>query len=350
MTRRTTALSLLLLGSLASVPTLAQPKPAVAISEEAKRYFKAGVDFLNDPDGARYEEAYRSFKQAYASTPSWKILGNLGLSAMKLERLGEAIEAYEKYLAESGSEIDATERAQIEKDVRLMKAASATVALTAGSAEVSVVDQRQKANGSMAVNAYVVPAGKTTTFTLQAGRHVMTAKFGGKEEKWEIELSAGQSAARAFKLDASGPVVAPAASSAAPAASSAAPAGSLALDTSKPPSSSTLRTAGFVSMGVGGAMILGGVVTGLMGKSKLSQLESDCPDKRCSPDKQSDADSIKSLQTMTNVLWIGGAVVAGAGAAMFVIGSKKTDEAAARVRVVPVAASGGGGLFATGRF
>lgn len=339
-------------GSATAVVAHAQPKPAVTITDEAKKHFKAGVDFLNDPDGARYEEAYREFKKAYSISPSWKILGNLSLTAMKLERVGEAIEGYEKYLAEGGTEVHGAEKTQIERDSRLMKTASSTVTLTGVATEVTVVDQRQKANGAMAVNTYAIPPGKSLTVIMQAGRHVMTAKVAGKEEKWEVELAAGQTTTHAFKGDASAaaaPVPPPTSSAAKPA--EPAPSSTAALDTSKPPPSSTLKTAGIVGIGVGGAMILGGVVTGLIGKGKLSTLESDCPDKRCTSDKQSDADSIKSYQTMTNVLWIGGALVAGAGAAMFVIGNKQQSEAAAReVRVLPVATQGGGGLFATGRF
>src|SRR5678815_3697575 len=56
------------------------------ISPQARAHFRAGVNFLDDPDGARYGEAYREFKAAYALSPSWKIIGNIGLTAMKLER------------------------------------------------------------------------------------------------------------------------------------------------------------------------------------------------------------------------------------------------------------------------
>src|ERR1043165_9599064 len=54
------------------------------ITEEARAHFSAGVSFLQDPDGARYDDVYREFKAAYAVSPSWKILGNLGIAAMKL--------------------------------------------------------------------------------------------------------------------------------------------------------------------------------------------------------------------------------------------------------------------------
>ena len=55
----------------------------VVITEEARTHFAAGVALLQDPKEPRYEEAYREFKAAYAAAPSYKILGNLGLCAMK---------------------------------------------------------------------------------------------------------------------------------------------------------------------------------------------------------------------------------------------------------------------------
>jgi pimeloyl-ACP methyl ester carboxylesterase len=82
---------------------------ADAISDEARTHFKAGVSLLQDPEGERVEEAYREFKAAYAISKSPKILGNMGFCAMRLERDGEAIEAYSQYLREV-PDIDADER------------------------------------------------------------------------------------------------------------------------------------------------------------------------------------------------------------------------------------------------
>ena len=61
----------------------------VPISDAARQHFQAGVNLLQDPDGARYAEAYREFQTAYADSPSWKILSNIGITALKLERDGE---------------------------------------------------------------------------------------------------------------------------------------------------------------------------------------------------------------------------------------------------------------------
>src|SRR5690349_14979417 len=106
--------SFLLLAVSLSSNALAQE---AQVSETARQHFKTGVAYLQDPDGARYEDAYREFKAAYADSPSWKILGNLGITSMKLERDGEAVDAFQKYLQGGGSNIDAGERAQMERDL-----------------------------------------------------------------------------------------------------------------------------------------------------------------------------------------------------------------------------------------
>src|SRR6478735_4921453 len=95
------------------------PAPAAEVqpSPEARQQFQLGVALLQDPDGARYEDAFKAFMRAYRISPSWKVLSNLGLSAMKLERYTEGIEAYERYLLESGQNLDASERQQIERDL-----------------------------------------------------------------------------------------------------------------------------------------------------------------------------------------------------------------------------------------
>src|SRR3954470_8183257 len=80
------------------------------VSENASRRFAQGVRYLTSQDPGRYEKAYREFKAAYADSPSWKILGNLGIVAHELERDGEAIEAFEAYLERGGKELPADDR------------------------------------------------------------------------------------------------------------------------------------------------------------------------------------------------------------------------------------------------
>lgn len=333
----------LTLGAASSA--VAQPAASSQVSEEARKHFKAGVAFLQDPDGARYEDAYREFKEAYRVSPSWKILGNLGLASLKLERNAEAIDAYEKYLAQGGKEIEAGERAQVERDLNALKAASATVTLqiTGATGDVSVTDQRSRSTGGAIQNFYTVAAGKSLTLKVQAGHHTFVAKTGDREAKREVDLTSDKPTDLSFALDATAPKAAPAAPPP-PVTTEPRPAPA-------EPRSSPLRTAGFVAVGVGGAAIIGGVVTGLMAKGKQSDLEGACPDKsHCPTSNQSTADSAKSLATITNVLWIGGAVLAAGGVGLIVVGKPVDSEPAARRVVVAPGGPGVFGITAAGSF
>lgn len=331
----------------------AQDAGETPISEEAKARFSAGVKLLKDPDGARYDEALREFQAAYAASPSWKILGNLGLSAMKLERNGEALEAYGKYLAQ-GKGIDENEKKQIQSDMELMTRGSSLVTfiLKGATAEARLQDSRVKADGRMAVNMYPLPPNKPVSILMQAGHHVIVAKVNGQELKWETDLTAGKPGDHTFTLEAA---TATPATSAAPAASSAAPIVAPP-PAEEPKGKFPLRTAGYVTGGVGVAVLIGGVVAGAVGKGKLSDLEKECPNKICPPGKKSDADSIESLQTISNVMLIGGVVLAGAGVTMVILDRPRPGKDAPAavfaptLRISPAATANGGGLFASGQF
>src|SRR5258706_8564444 len=130
----------------------AEPGP----SEEAKRAFAAGVILLKDPDGAKYEDALTQFTKAYRLSKSWKVLGNIGLCSLKLERDGEAVAAYEKYLAQGGKEIDGEERAQVERDLAALKAQVVDVALEFPEGGSRVLDERTPAQGARILNEYPV--------------------------------------------------------------------------------------------------------------------------------------------------------------------------------------------------
>src|SRR6187549_2999033 len=108
-TRKSLLLCLLVFGStpLAPVARAQSANPSAADLESAKKSFATGVALLQDPDSPRYDEALLHFRRAYELSGSWKALGNLALCLFKLERDGEAIEAYEKYLQSGGKKLDA---------------------------------------------------------------------------------------------------------------------------------------------------------------------------------------------------------------------------------------------------
>ena len=126
----------------------------VPISEEARTHFAAGVALLQDPKAPRYEEAYREFKAAYAASPSYKILGNLGLCAMKIERDAEAIDALETYLKAAGPELSQPEREQAQRDLLTLKTGVVHVTVSSDPPGATIVDVRTPIEGGDIRNVY----------------------------------------------------------------------------------------------------------------------------------------------------------------------------------------------------
>lgn len=270
-------------------------------SDVAREHFKAGVRHLQDPDGARYEDAYREFRAAYAATPSPKILGNIGFCAMKLERDGEAIDAYTRYLAEV-TDVDPDERDQIVKDLQSMKSGviRVTVTVKGGSGSIGIIDTRTPTSGTPVVNAYG-PVASTLTIGLHPGRHALRARAANGEESatWELDALPGTRAEHAFVI-----VSTPPSPKTSPKPEPA--------PVTQPESS---RAAPILLLTVGGAALIGGAVTGAIAMNKVSRLESRCPGDVCPAGTGLDEErgAIKRYSRATDWLLIGGGVVAATG-------------------------------------
>ena len=290
-------------------PTTPTTAAAPAISEEARTHFKAGVALLQDPEGERVEEAYREFKAAYAISKSPKMLGNMGFCAMRLERDGEALEAYTQYLREV-PDIDNDERAQITRDVQTLGVGVVRVTLKVNApagTKVIVTDVRTPVRGDKVTNTYAVevPAGATSaslTMGIRSGHHAFTARAPGlTDEPFEVDALSGSKESRELTLKAPKPAdpVPP-------------PARTLTNDAPKTESGSIVP---WVVAGVGGAMMIAGAVTGVVALGKESDIKDACPNDRCpsSFDLAGAQSSAKTMIGVTDVLLIGGGVVAAAG-------------------------------------
>ena len=95
---------------------------------------------------------------------------------------------------------------------------------------------------------------------------------------------------------------------------------------------------GFIVGGAGVALVVGAIVTGVMSSGVLSSLEERCPLDRC-PDDQEIRDAQSrgaTLATVTDVLWITGAVAIAAGVTLvFVLQDDSGSEASAGMACTP---------------
>jgi len=87
-----------------------------------------------------------------------------------------------------------------------------------------------------------------------------------------------------------------------------------------------LRTIGFAVAGVGGAALIGGIITGVMANGAFSDLQTSCPNNVCRTQADLDQrDTVDGLAGATNALLIGGGVLAAAGVVMIIVGRPRTE-------------------------
>ena len=265
----------------------------VPISDEARGHFKAGVSYLQDPDGERVEDAYREFKTAYAISSSPKILGNIGFCAMRLERDSEAIDSYSRYLHEV-ADIDTEERNQIVRDVQTMSVTVARIELVVDEIDARVTDVRVPVKGEKITNSYGPVRGKLEV-GMRPGIHVITVRVPGFDDaKWEFEAKPGSRESHSFQMTKTAPPP-------------------VAVQTS---SAHRPNLAPWIVAGAGAAMVVVGAVTGAVALTKTSSIANKCPSDACPAGYNLDADrsSARTFVRATDVLLIGGGVVLAAGA------------------------------------
>ncbi|HEY2410550.1 MAG TPA: hypothetical protein VGI10_31320, partial [Polyangiaceae bacterium] len=236
-----------------SLGSLGQAHAAdTSAEDEAHKHFKVGISYLQDPEGERYEEAYGEFKLAYELSHSAKVLGNIGLCAMKLERDGESINAYTRYLSEV-PDIDPDERAQIERDLTAMQASAVHISIEVHQADASLSDTRATVQGKNIQNNYSPTLGKSELI-VRSGHHLMSLRVAGQEQaSWEFSAEPGSKLTHDFV----------------PAPQNAA----ASVRGTTPSRASHSRTVPLVVAGVGVAAVAAGGVFGLLTLGKVRDLE-----------------------------------------------------------------------------
>lgn len=222
----------------------------VVITDKARAHFKAGVNLLQDPEGARYEEAYYQFKAAYAESPSWKILGNLGLAAMRLERYGEAIDAFTKHLEEGADTLGEQEQQQFRRDLETLQASYATLDIS-GPPGATLTDLRSSNSGDDMKNFYIIPETGELSLRVRPGQHQITAESEGKSlGSWSVRIESGKLESHEFSIDDPEKVD----------TSTVEP----ALDSTSESSSNSTRIPAYAALGVGAVGVGLGVVFAVM--------------------------------------------------------------------------------------
>ena len=291
--------------AVASAGDLPSTADATAASHErdmaeARKQFQAGVNLLDDPDGAKYEEAYSAFRKAYELSQSPKVLGNVGFCAMHLERDGEAIDAYTKYLSET-LDVSERERAQIQKDLATLTSTVARVRVIVKrpGARYVLIDTRVQTRGPSVENSYSFD-GNETTIRIRPGRHTIKVRADG-EESLPVEAALEPAAQVSHEIRFAPPKTAEP--------------GPILVRQSP-------SVAGPVLLGVTGLLAIGaGTVTGLLARSKTNDIQARCPNDVCPPEYNLEAarGSAKTLGTIADTTLIGGGALVGGALLWYIL-------------------------------
>lgn len=308
--------------------------------EVARLHFKNGVELLQS-DPPNYQDAYYQFQLALEkSGRSWKVRGNLGFCALKLERDGEALDHYGEYLRAGGDAIDPEERKAIVSELLLLQGNLATVTITSSDPTAQITVER---TGSTApIQAYQLKEGKAK-LGLRAGDFTITAKSGNEKRDWKQVLTPGRSAEFHFDFEAND-------AAADASATTERPQPDEPPEVNRVESSSPLRLVGYATASAGVLALGGGVVTGLLAKSNESKAKEDCLGKVCPSSGEAKKNSAETLATTANVLFIAGGVLAATGVTLVVLGGAEQSKDTARLEFSPGIGPQGGAVFARGTF
>jgi hypothetical protein len=282
---------LIFIGLVSSNTTQAAPSPADRSA--ARALAEEGEAALQRND---YAIAADLFTRAEALVHAPTILLELAKAQMGLGKLVEAHENLQRVVREgvpAGSPkqwTKALEEANREADQLGKRIPWVTITVDGAEAPSVSIDDVPLAAAEVGVKRPVDPGSHTIRVTAQ----------GAAPAEQKFTIAEGQTQDYPIHL-----MVLPR-----PASSAAFPLPP-APDTTR--STQTKRLAGFGLVGLGGAGIIAGTVTGIMAISKHSKLSKECVDgKLCGPDQQNDLNAYRTLGVVSTVSFIVGAA-AGAG-------------------------------------
>jgi hypothetical protein len=308
---------------------------AVANEEAAKEAYKDGVALFDQRD---FTGAAAKFRQAYDLKPAWKVLYNVGQSEAAAKRHGLALEAFETYLSEGGDEVPDARREEVMAEVERLRKMIGVVEITADKGAMILVDGVERGKAPLLGKIPVSAGVKHTAQAIVDGQQVAQRDF---------KVLGSDS----ISIDLTGPAEEPAAPVADAPPVEVAP-------SSEPPEPadeegpSGLAVGGWVLVGVGGAMLVTGAITGGMALKLDDQLYQDCPDDHCPDTKayQDDIDKLKTLSLVTDVMLFVGGAAAATGIVLLIVDATGDEEEGAPVALAPVFGPGLGGAAIQGRF
>jgi len=302
--------------SLGARGALAQAPSGSAPAEASVQLFREGRALLAQ---GRMNEACQRFRAALELRRSPGTLLNVGKCLESEGQLLSALKAFEETAALARAEPDKA-KAEVWSDASRQE----IEALTPRIPHLVIQTPAAPADAGLEVQLDGAPfRAFGAPQALDPGSHRVLASAPGKLDfTRELALAEGQSLA--LEIPALEP--APAAAAAPLVAAPARLDGASASAAEAPPAADTSssKVLPWTLVGVGGAVLAGGIVTGVVAASKASDLEDDCPNHVCEDDL-SQRDEAANTALVADILMGTGLVLAGAGVTWLIL--TKDDDA-----------------------
>lgn len=250
----------------------------------------------------RFQEAYDGFDRAF------RLVGvpALGVwSARSLRQMNRLVEASERYRDVLKASADAPEShqkalkdARAELDELLPRIPNLVIRLKNADAE-----QLEVTLDGRPVDAALIGAKQR----IDPGKHALVARRGDEVIELEVELKERETKESLLEFQE---IRTPAISS---------PAAPHSVD-SDAQSWTPMQTGGVVTMAVGGASLIAGIVTTVIALGQQSDLEALCPDLSCPPSAEDELSSYNTMKTTSVITLVGAGVLGATGATLFVLG------------------------------
>jgi hypothetical protein len=336
--RRGACLALLAASLLFSTPSHADP--TAADRETARSLMQEGRDLRDKGD---LREALKRFKAA-------DDIMHVPTTALEVARvqvsLGLLVEARDTVAAMRQTPSKRSDPAPFTEARAKAEELDASLNGRVPALKIAVKGVAAGEDATVAVDGVpVAPAALGLPRSVDPGHHVVTAKTSTGEGKAEVDVREGEQK----------PVEVTLASTAPPETAAPTPPAPTEPETPEPATRSHSPTAlTWVGVGVAGAGVIAGSVTGFLSLSKTSSLNSACQAKICGPSNQSGLDSANMLATVSDVAFAAAGVGAVVAIVSLVVGhgdagatAPQSSPADAAIRVTPWFGLGAGGVRGT---
>lgn len=149
------------------LPGAGMPTATIDDVATSHEHFNRGVEYVHDGD---LKGALIEFKRAYAVSPNYRVLYNLGQVANALGRYTEAQDYFQHYLNDGGDEISADRKRDVETQLTKLASRIATVVLTSNVPGAEIFVDEVSVGTSPLQGPVKVSSGTRTIAAVSSGR------------------------------------------------------------------------------------------------------------------------------------------------------------------------------------